>query len=275
MTSNLPPPATIRHLGRRPFIVDRRDIWLTNYLDRPKLAEAIDASMAPRLVDWATLPLPSGARPQPDTDPLFNDQAGCCVFSMAGHKVNLVAQHALSPVRVTAEMVRDAYAKRTGYDPVTRTGDNGAYIREDLLKPWKRDGLWGTKLLAYAQVNWTNPEEVALANWLCGGLMGGYNLPAIYGEQVDAHGRPQWTRPESGWPPGQGPSSSRGHAIYTHGERSGNTWGQGVVMDQSWVNDACDELWFGLLDIWQVGWSAPNGFAWQDLFRDAEARSGA
>lgn len=270
--SDLPPPATTpprRHFGKRPIITDIRDIWLASYLDAPKL---IDSAQAPALPDWAAVKTPAGYLPSPDHDPLFNDRAGSCVFSGAGHMVNLLNQHTSRPLYVNADMVRDAYAT-TGYDPETGAGDNGANIREHLLKPWKALGWWGTKAIAYARVDPTNVEEVALATWLGGGLIGGYNLPADCFEQNDGQGRPQWSMPEGGWAPGEGPSASRGHCIYTHGVRSGNTWGQSLVMDQPYILATCDELWLVLLDIWQVGDRAPNGFAWQQLVADAEARA--
>lgn len=259
-----------RLLGCNPSPPDARDLKLASYLDKPRL---IEAAQAPRLHSWAAFPLPSGVRPAPDRDPLANNVLSCCTISMGGHWANLIAQHAERPLVVTAEMVRDAYAMLTGYDPVTGAGDNGASIRDDLLKPWKRDVLWGTRLLAYAAVDWTDEEEVALAGWLGCGTLGGYALPLLSQGQVDAKGRMQWTVPEGGFPEGQGPGSWGLHAIYTYAERAGNTWGDEVVTDKSWMRECCFERWFGLLDIWQRDASAPNGFDWRQLLADAEARA--
>jgi hypothetical protein len=260
---------TTRLLGCNPSPPDPRDLKLASYLDKPKLIEAIQA---PRLHSWAAFPLPSGTRPACDRDPLYNNVAGCCTFSMGGHWANLVAQHTGRPLIVTADMVRDAYTS-TGYNPITGAGDNGANIREDLLKPWKAMGWWGTKLLAYAAINKDDEEEVALAGWLGCGTLGGYALPLVSQSQADAKGRMQWTEPEGGFPPGQGPGTWGNHAIYTPAERAGNSWGDEVVMDRPWLVKCCFERWFGLLDIWQLGFSAPNGFDWQQLLSDAEARS--
>lgn len=271
--SDLPPPASTpprRYFGKRPTVDDFRDIWLKSYLDAPRL---LDALQAPAMLDWAAFPLPSGAPPAYGRDPLYNNVAGSCVFSMLGQKINLLAQHVGRPdLRVTAEMVAAGYST-TGYDPLTGSGDNGANIREHLLKPGKARGWWGTRTLAYGRVDPRNSQEVALAVALFGGLLGGFNLPRIFDQQRDAHGRYQWTRPEGGWKPGDGPNSQNGHAIYLHAPGSGDTWGECVVMDPPWMADSCDELWFELPDYWQVGDRAPNGFAWQDLVRDAEARA--
>lgn len=252
-----------RLLGLTPSPPKASDLRLANYLDRPKLIEAIQA---PRLLDWAAVPLPSGSRPMPDRDPLANDRKSCCTFSAGGHWANLVAQHALLPLRVTDEQVEADYLRITG-------GDNGASIRDDLLRTWLHDGLWDTKLLAYASVDYTDPEEMALASFLGIGLLGGYALPLVSQDQVDERGRPQWTMPAGGWPEGKGPGSWGLHAIYTHGERSGNTWGEDVVTDMPWHGGCCFELWFGLLDIARIGDRGINGFDWQQLVADAEARA--
>lgn len=253
-----------RLLGKKPFVRDGRDLLLSRYVDAKRV---FSTDQAPRLLDWTAVKLASGALAEPDRDPLANDRLGCCTFSAGGHFQNLIAQHVGRPdLRVTAEMVERDYLRITG-------GDNGASIRDDLLKTWKRDGLWGTTVLAYALVDWTNDEELALANTLAGGLLGGYLLPLASQAQNDDQGRPQWTVPAGGFPAGQGPGTWGPHAICTSGEDAGNTWGGGVVWERPWRLATCDELWFVLLDIWQVGDRAPNGFAWQDLVRDAEARA--
>lgn len=259
-------------LGKKEFRPDpqRRDLLLASYIDKAKL---IEVARAPLAHDWTMIRLPSGELPEPDRAPLYNDVAGSCVGSMGAHKVNLLRQHTGRTVPVvTWEMVREWY-RRTGYDPGTGAHDNGAYIREDLLKPWRAEGLFGTRCIAYALVNHRDPEEVALGSWLAGGLLGGYRLPIASQSQVDAKGRPQWYRPPSGWPSGQGPGSWGGHAMNLSSPFGGNTWGESVVWDDGWHLDCCDELWFALLDIMRIGDRAPNGFAWQDLLADAEARA--
>jgi len=258
-----------RFLGCNPSPQDSRDLQLASYLDKPRLIEAIQS---PRLHDWAAFPLVSGRLPAYDRDPLYNNVAGCCTFSQGGHWVNLTAQHSGYPHVVTADMVKQAYMS-TGYNPITGAGDNGASIREDLLKPWKASGWWGTKLLAYAAVDWTDPEEVAIAGFLGCGTLGGYALPLASQNQTDAKGRMQWTVPAGGFPEGQGPGSWGLHAMYFHGENNGNTWGDEVATDWPWKRQCCFELWFGVLDIMQMGSRAPNGFDWQQLLLDAEART--
>lgn len=258
-----------RPTGKLPHVLDRRDLKLAKYLDKGVL---IDVAMAPLGADWTAIRLPNGELPKPDRDPLYNDRAGCCVDSMIAHWINAVAAHVGIPLVITAEMVRDLYISQTGYDPATGENDTGLYVRE-VLKALAK-GFWGVKLLAYALVNPADEEEVALANWLSVGTLGGYRLPVSIWTQTDETGLYSWKVPEGGFPPGQGPGSAGGHAIYQHGQRNGNTWGDSTIWTQNWGVACCDELWMGALDISQIAnGRIPAGFAWEDFLADVRARS--
>jgi hypothetical protein len=256
--------------GKRPFVTDSRDLKLSKYLDKVALIDKLAAPMNP---DWTTMLCPDGNVPPPDRDPLYNNVAGCCVYSAPGHKVNLVGKLTGRPdLVVTAAMVRDAYARATGYDPATGAGDNGWWTRE-MLKEWRNVGLYGTRLRAFAAVNPRDPEEVALACTLAGGLIGGYSLPATIWDQGDDSGRMLWTVPEGGFPAGQGPGSAGGHCIFDPAARGGNTWGIRADRTQEWDDQCCDELWLPLMAEWETETGrAPNGFAYADLLADAAAR---
>jgi hypothetical protein len=266
-----------RFLGRpEPFKPDHRDLLLKNYLDKPRLLEVVlTTSDAPMNCDWSAFPTPSGKPPTPDTDPLGNSTAGDCVLAGPGHMVNMIGkQTGNDALVVTAKMALAAYTKYTGYDPATGENDNGWIIR-DMLKAWQQDGLYGTKAIAYALVDHTDRDEVALANWLGCGTIGGYALPITAQSQVDAKGRPQWFVPFGGFPAGKGPGTWGGHCIYKHGDTS-NTWGESLVTTQEWDNACCDELWLVAVDCWQIATGRiPSGFAWGDFLRDVQARQQA
>jgi hypothetical protein len=266
------PRGNFRYLGKNPHTPKTSDLKLAKYLDRATL---IDVAMAPLDLDWSAFPTPSGALPTPDTDPLGNNVAGDCVWTSPGHMVNLIGkQVGRSDLIVTKEMAIAAYSKYTGYDPTTGEGDNGSQVR-DMLAAWQKDGLYGTKCLAYALVDWTNSEEVDLASWLGMGLIGGYSLPLASQTQNDADGRPQWIVPVGGFPAGQGPGTWGGHCIYSHGA-SANTWGESLLMTQDWINACCDELWLAVIDASQLATGrVPAGFAWQDFLNDVAARQTA
>ena len=260
-----------RFLGKRPHVPDSRDLRLAKYVDKAVLIDSLAAPLDP---DWSAFPTPGEKLPAPDTDPLYNNVAGCCPWSMVGHGVNMIGkQVGRSDLVVTADMVKAAYVAADGYDPVTGANDNGGVLR-DVFKSWQQSGLFNTKALAYALVDKTSSDEVALGVWLGGGLYGGYQLPLASQNQVDDQGRPYWSVPQGGFPPNQGPGTWGGHAVYSHGQRNGDTWGEGVVWTPDWDNACCDELWIVVVDAWQLGTGrTPAGFAWADFLADVRART--
>jgi hypothetical protein len=257
--------------GKLPHIPKIKDLKLAKYLDKGTL---IDVALAPMGVDWSAVPTPTGALPKPDADALGNNRMGNCVFAAPGHQVNQIWQQVGRPNLIVDEaMVVDAYSKYAGYDPITGANDNGYYVR-DMLQAWQHDGLYGTKALAYALVDHNNEDEVALANWLGIGTIGGYRLPLASQSQQDEQGRPQWFVPPGGFLSGQGPGTWGGHCIFQRGQRAGNTWGHSVVWTQEWANQCCDELWIVVVDAMQLTTGRiPAGFAFDDFLADVRART--
>jgi hypothetical protein len=186
--------------------------------------------------------------------------------------INLVAkQLGLTNLVVTAEMVKAEYLKRTG------GLDNGYYVRE-MLDIWATDGLWGTKIDGYCTVDKNNPDEVAWAVWLGGGLIGGYDLPLASKGQVDEKGRQLCYVPAGGWPKNEGPGTWGGHALFQRGTSPGiddyNSWGGDLEATFGWRKECCSELYLPMLQIWQgADGRCPNGFAYRDLLADVRARA--
>jgi len=265
-------PMISRHLGKKPFVKDYRDKALKNYLDKRILAKQVPAAL-----NMATcFAAPDGSQPDWDKDPLFNNMAGCCVFAGPGHMTTLVGALTGKSSVVTADMVRDIYSKLTGYDPNTGANDNG-YVIKDMLKYWKSTGLYGHKILCYASVNFWDPDEVAIAQWLGCGVIGGFQLPTASQNQQDSQGRQLWYVPKGGWPTGQGPGSWGGHCIFIPGTSpgmdEGNSWGDPTMWTIDWRTQCCDEMWIVILDDWAVlNGRSPAGFALQDLLNDVAAR---
>jgi hypothetical protein len=192
--------------------------------------------------------------------------------------VSMINAQTGSNFRVSKDEVIGAYAKYSGYDPATGDNDNG-YVVRDMLDIWRRDGLYGTKTMAYALVNWNDPDEVVLASWLGCGTIGGYSLPIASQSQQDPQGRQLWFVPSGGWPRGQGPGTWGGHCVWLRGASpklmTANSWGEDTTWTLEWQSACCDEMWLVLVDKWQSGTGrAPNGFAYQDLLSDVKARGG-
>ena len=262
-----------RCLGKKPFTPDHRDLALSKYLNKRILANQVPAAL-----NLATdFPAPDGSQPDWDMDALGNDTAGCCVFAGPGHLTTLVGAITGKPSVVTKDMVISIYSKLTGYNPVTGANDNG-YVIRDMLNYWKNTGLYGHKILAFAGVNWKDPDEVAIAQWLGCGVIGGFQLPIVSQNQVDAQGRQLWYVPTGGWPAGQDPGTWGGHCIFIPGTSpgmdEGNSWGERTHWTADWRIQCCDEMWIVIPDHWATatGGIAPNGFALQDLLNDVASR---
>lgn len=261
-------------LGKQSFTPKAKDLKLKAYVDKAAL---IDSGQVPPASSWTAMLTPSNNLPQKDTDPLGNDEIGLCVYAGPGHMVKLISQQTGVGLTVTRQQVVDAYAEDTGYDPVTGANDNGAVIR-DMLKRWQSKGLYGTKALAYALVDYTDPDEVAIASWLGCGTIGGYALPLASQKQVDSMGRQIWFLPDTGFPKGQGPGTWGGHCIYETATSpaidGGNSWGDNIIWTPEWRQACQDECWIVLVDAWKlVTGRAPNGFAWEQLLADVAART--
>ena len=93
-------------------------------------------------------------------------------------------------------------------------------------------------------------------------------MPSNIWDQETSPGEFTWVVPAGGLPAFAG-----GHAIFQHGQRTGNSWGCSYVASQKWINSCCDELWLVLWSEWKMAnGRAPDGFDFAQLLSDVEAR---
>jgi hypothetical protein len=265
-TSTLP-------LGKHPFVADRRDLLLKDYIDKGRI---VDSPAIPGALDWYRAFRPDGSRVEYDRDPLYNLEAGCCVLSAPAHQLRLVGQITGNVIAVDSEAVKRQYIADTGYNPDTGENNTGMQVR-DMLKRAKKTGLFGLPpALGFAKADPFDAVERLIAQWLGCGTIDGYSMPIAGADDTDGSGRLVWTKPAGGWPEGQGPGTRGGHCFLGHGAdawKLGNTWGYQVAMDDPWTYDCIDESWVLLWPQWILASGrAPNGFALADLLADAAAR---
>lgn len=186
----------------------------------PQHPSAVD--YAARLLNWLML---------------GNDQYGDCVAVAWANIVRLITAYLSTEYYPTQQQVFDVYKTQ---NPNFPADDNGMDIQTLLEYLQKNGGPDGRKLVAFAQVDPTNPDEMNAAIAIFGGIMIGFLVRQ--NEMDEFNMGLTWT---------YDPSSPvlGGHAVLVGGydEKMGyrfNTWAQETSMDLSLVNSPdIEEAW--------------------------------
>lgn len=179
----------------------------------------------------------------------LNDELGDCTVAAAGHMITAWECYGQDSVWTLADKdALTAYEAVSGYVPGRPDTDQGA-VMQDVLNYWRKTGIGGKKILAFAELNIHNSAELAAAMALFGHVYLGINFPAIFMDQFNA-GEPWDVAPDDGGIEG-------GHAIdwgYVAAGRNHEviTWGAvqqmtpaafgkyveeaWIVIDQDWIN---------------------------------------
>lgn len=180
--------------------------------------------LAPFLKDGAILAssvMPTNYVQNYGVGDLGNTDCGNCTYASVGHLLSTVRLRNKSGPVVTKGQVIDAY-QRTGYVPGIDATDNGAYLL-DVIKEWKKDGLYGTKILAFVELDPRDQDEVAFAVSTLGGVIFGFGLPQT------AQGQEVWHVQDNASDDDKAAWSLGGHAVYccdaSPGRNAGITWG--------------------------------------------------
>jgi hypothetical protein len=197
---------------------------------------------APASVDWY-----SGI-----TDwPMYgNADWGDCVEAGQGHHEEVFSfygGHHL--VEVTDQSIIDAYTEIAGFDPdAGPPGDNptdqGTLI-QDAMSYWRKTGIGGHKIAAFAEVSVADMTEVKTALALFGPLSIGINFPASAMDQFDA-GEP--------WDVVKHTSIDGGHCVALVGYDTKFlyvvTWGRVQKVTQAFWNRYVEEAWAPISAEW-------------------------
>lgn len=167
-------PVTFRP-GRRPPIPTKPRMKLRPYTRA--------AAAPPPAVDWY-----SGIA---DFPMYGNDSWGDCVEAEQGHHEQVFSfygSHKL--VTVPDQAVIDAYSEIAGFDPNAgppgqNPTDQGTLI-QDAMSWWRKTGIGGHKIAAFAEVEVSDMTEVKTALAAFGPLSIGMNFPASAMDQFDS-----------------------------------------------------------------------------------------
>lgn len=175
------------------------------------------------------------------TWPMYgNDVYGCCTCAAVGHIVNQLTFYGSGQeIEPTEADVLGMYSRVTGFDPKRPSTDQGAYC-QDVLGDWRRNGLSGHKIVAYASVDVQNLVEVKQAIAAFGTVYVGLNVPQSAMDAFDA-GRV--------WDVVKKSPSLGGHCVpmgvYDSAARllGGVTWGSEFQMTEAFWKAHVDEAW--------------------------------
>lgn len=245
-------------LGKLPARHDARTFQLSTYTKKA-------VPPPPALEDWA-----SKVRSWPM---LENNRVGDCTCACAGHMIQQWTTYAGRRFVPKDDQIIRAYSAITNYDPVTGQHDDGAVVL-DVLNYWRKNGIAGRQIRAYAAVDWKNHIEIQDAVFLFGNCYLGIALPQTAARQV------MWAVPPGGMVGPGAPGSWGGHAVpvVSYGPRGLTvvTWGALKRMSWGFLDAYCDEAYAVLSRDWiyKVQNISASGFALRELEADLQQIAG-
>jgi hypothetical protein len=222
---------------------------LAKYVDRAELpAPPSSLNLTGHVHDW----------------PMYsNDTIGDCTCAAAGHMIEAwTAAAAGKAVEVTDQSVLAMFDKVKHVDPAT--GEAGA-VELDVLKYWRKTGLAGHKVGAFAAVSVHDHSLVKTGAYLFNGLYIGLQLPITAQHQQEW----DWTKKLSG---PAAPGSWGGHAVDVVGYDDTTvtvvTWGALMKMTWAFWDHYCDEAYCLISSDFLMSGKSPQGFDLPALQKD-------
>lgn len=186
-----------------------------------------------------------------------NDKYGNCVWAMIGHAIQVFTANARSEVQITVEDVNKGYSDVTGFDPKKPSTDKGT-VMQDALNYWRKEGVGGHKIKAFAEVDYRSQTEMQQAAAAFGVVLLGFYFPRSAWQQFERQRAWDVVDPDGG--------NAGGHAVLgarydvAMGQWYWITWGKEHPVTFDFIAEYAEEAWVVASDEWvsAVG-TAPSG----------------
>jgi len=193
----------------------------------------------------------------------LNDRLGSCTCATIGHLIQIFNRYGQKQdVRVSDDDVLTAYSAVSGYDPVSGDNDNGAVV-QDVLNYWRKEGVGGHKILAFAQVDFRNPDELRQALNIFGNIYLGIDFPNS--AMLQFYRGEAWDVVPDSYSVG-GHAINAGYYDVSDGMWKIVSWGEVVPMTQAFFDRYTDEAWVVISQEWlDANGRNPEGIDMQTL----------
>lgn len=239
-------------LGRKAIKTDSRTLRLASYIT-PELPPP------PPSKDWTNGITGWGM--------MLNNVLGDCTIAGAAHAVQVWSANTGSIATVPDPTIQTLYEQWDGYVDGDPSTDNGG-VELDVLNYWKKQGLDGHQLLAFADPKFSNLVEIRQSIALFGGVYIGLALP------LTAKTQDVWDVVPSNAANAK-KNSWGGHCVFVpkYDESSFTciTWGQLKTMTVAFWKKYCDEAHTLLGQDWFAENACPAGFNQDQLMADLKA----
>lgn len=211
-------------LGKNRPVVDDRTLRFASYLKPALPTPPTAVEYGEKVPSW----------------PMYaNDQYGDCTCAAAGHMIQNWTASVGTEVTVPDPSVLTFYEHFVGTPPPPDAGCNMLQV----LRYWRKTGLDGHKVLAFAGLDLQNQAQAQSAVWLFGSIYIGVALPdfATQGDMLTV----PWVVPPGGPVGSAAPNQNNGHCIPAVAYDANNlwvvTWGELKSMSWEFYSAYADE----------------------------------
>lgn len=245
--------------GRRPRISDERTFKLSGYLDTQ------NELPIPKRHNW-------GKKIKKDKwGVMGNFRTNLCTCAAAGHLIMVWTSNTSKLQRPQEEDIMKAYCDLTNYNPETDENDEGVEALK-VLKYWRKNGIAGEKIIAFAEVEDGNHEQLLKTIYLFGGCYVGLNLPKSAERQYNT--TKKWTIPRGGKKKDAKKGSWIGHMVlvtgYNKDELRVVTWGREIIMTIDFWKEYGEESYAVFSETFIKNDKTPTGISVEVLLNDIE-----